>query len=94
MVSILNIGEGDDALLCKTDKQDCCGTQPNRFGEFYYPHGVRVPINSAGQGFYRNRGEQLIRLNRRDDTSSPTGRYYCELPDADGVNQKIYITIT
>jgi hypothetical protein len=93
-VSILSIGEGDNALLCKTDKQDCCGALPNRFGEFYYPQGVRVPINSVGEGFYRNRGEQLIRLNRREDTSSPTGRYYCELLDANGENQKIFINIT
>ena len=34
MVNILAIGEGDNALLCKTNKQDCCGTVPNRFGEF------------------------------------------------------------
>ena len=93
MVSILAIGEGDEALLCKTNKQDCCGTVPNRFGEFYYPHRVHVPINSARQGFYRDRGDQLIRLNRRMDTSSPTGRYCCEIPDADGVTQKIFINI-
>ena len=93
VVSILAIGEGDNALLCKTNKQDCCGTVPDRFGEFYYPHRVRVPINSARQGFYRDRGDQLIRLNRRADTSSPTGRFYCEIPDADGVNQKIFINI-
>ena len=95
-ISILTIGEGDDALLCKTDKQDCCGTKPNRFGEFYFPHGVRVLINKAGQDFYRDRGEQLIRLNRRPRVGSsfPTGRYFCEIPDADNVIQKIFINIT
>ena len=93
MVSILAIGEGDNALLCKTNKQDCCGTVPNRFGEFYYPSGVRVSINSAGQGFYRDRGDQLIRLNRRDGITIPTGRYSCEIPDADGVTQKRFINI-
>ena len=94
IVNIFTIGEGNSALLCKTNKQDCCGIVPNRFGEFYYPQGVRVPINNAGQGFYRDRGDQLIRLNRRVDTSSPTGRYCCEIPDADGVTQKIFINIT
>ena len=93
MVSILAIGEGDNALLCKTNKQDCCGTLQNRFGEFYYPNGVRVPIRIAGQDFYRNRGDQLIRLNRRGGASSPTGKYFCEIPDADGVTQKIFINI-
>ena len=93
VVSILAISEGDNALLCKTNKQDCCGTPQNRFGEFYYPNGVKVPIRIAGEGFYRDRGDQLIRLNRRQDTNSPTGRYYCVIPDASGVDQKIYINI-
>ena len=44
VVNILAIGEGSSALLCKTNKQDCCGTLPNRFGEFYYPHGARVSL--------------------------------------------------
>ena len=92
-VNIYAIGEGDNALLCKTNKQDCCGTLPNRFGEFYYPNGVRVSIRIAGQVFYRNRGDQHIRLNRRDGASSPTGKYFCEIPDTNGVTQKIFINI-
>ena len=93
MINILAIGEGDNALLCKTNEQDCCGTAPNRFGEFYYPNGVQVPIRKAGQGFYRNRGDQLIRLNRRDAASSPIGKYFCVIPAANGMTQKIFIHI-
>ena len=92
-INILAIGEGDNSLLCKTNKQDCCGTVPNRFGQFFYPNGVKVPIRSAGEGFYRNRGNQLIRLNRRSGTSSPTGKYFCEIPDASGMDQEIFINI-
>ena len=73
MVNILAIGIGNSALLCKTNKQDCCGTVPNRLGEFYYPHGGQVSIYITGDGFYCNRGHQVIRLNRRDGISSPTG---------------------
>ena len=94
VVNILAIGEGSSALLCKTNKQDCCGTLPNRFGEFYYPHGARVSIFITGDGFYRNRGNQMIRLNRRNDVSSPTGRYSCEIPDASGITQKLFINIS
>ena len=54
VVNILAIGEGSSALLCKTNKQDCCGTLPNRFGEFYYPHGAYVLICITGDDFYRN----------------------------------------
>ena len=92
-VNILAIGEGSSALLCKTNKQDCCGTVPDRFGEFYYPDGTRVSIFLSGDGFYRNRGNQMIRLNRKDGVSSPTGRYSCEIPDASGVIHKIFINI-
>ena len=94
VVSLTDVGEGEaNALLCRTDNINCCGTPPNRFGEFYYPSGVQVPINSTGQGFYRNRGDQLIRLNRREGVTSPTGRYRCEIPDASGETQNLYITL-
>ena len=91
-VSLFDVGEGENALFCKTKMEECCETPPNRIGEFYYPNGVQVPIAKLQQGFYRNRGEQLIRLNRREGVISPTGRYRCEIPDVDGVTQNIYIT--
>ena len=93
-IPLANIGEGTNALFCKTDKVDCCGMRPNRFGQFYYPNGVQVPINIHRHGFYRNRGEQLIRLNRRQGITSPTGSFRCEIPNADDVMVKIYITLT
>ena len=77
-------GEGEQALFCKTDLEACYKTIPNRFGEFYYPNGVQVPIARVQQGFYHNRDSQLIRLNRQEGTSSPTGKYRCEIPDATG----------
>ena len=95
-VSMFEIGEGEQALLCKTDKKDCCGTVPNRFGEFYYPNGVQVPIAGFGDSFYRNRGEQLIRLNQRAGVAlseTSTGIYRCEIPDASGVVKKVFINL-
>ena len=88
------VGEGENgALVCRTDKVDCCHTVPNRFGQFYYPSGNQVPIKSAGQGFYRNRGDQMILLNRREGATSPTGKYRCEIPDASGEIKYLYITL-
>ena len=52
-----------------------------------------MPISSLQHGFYRNRGDQLIRLNRREGITSPTGRYQCEVPNADDKTVKIYITL-
>ena len=93
-IPLADIGEGKNALFCKTDKNNCCGMRPNRFGEFYYPNGVRVPISSHRHGFYRNRGDQLIRLNRRRRITSPKGTFRCEIPNSDDVMVKIYITLT
>ena len=93
VVDINDIGEGDEALLCKTDKPNCCGTLPNRFGEFYYPNGGRVPIRNRGEGFFRDRRDQRIRLNRRSGILFPTGVYHCEIPDSNDVMQKIFVNI-
>ena len=93
ILSLKEVGEGESALYCKTDKVECCAAQPNRAGEFYYPSGEQVPIKRLQHGFYRNRGDQLIRLNRREGITSPTGRYQCEIPNADDKMVKIYITL-
>ena len=89
IILITDIGEGDDALLCVTDREDCCSS-PN--GEFYYPNGSPVGF-SFTNSLYRNRGSQVVRLNRRDNTLSPVGRYRCEIPDSSGATQRIYIYI-
>ena len=89
-IRLIDIGEGENALFCKTNKQDCC---TNRYGQLYYPNGVQVPIKKLLHGFYRNRGERIVRLNRKKGILSPIGRYQCEIPDADGVLQNIYITL-
>lgn len=90
---LAGIGEGDNALICKTDKKDCCDTPPQRLGEFYYPNGVQVPIDTFRQGFYRTRGSQEIYLNKRVGISTPVGVFQCEIPDSSGAIQKIFITL-
>jgi hypothetical protein len=90
-LSLSSIGEGDSALLCVTDGS-CC-TPPNRFGEFYYPDNTRVNPEGFGDDFYRDRGDQMIRLNRRNGATSPTGTYKCAIPDSSGVTQNFFITL-
>jgi predicted outer membrane repeat protein len=92
-VSLGEVGEGGNALICKTNRQDCCGSPPNRFGEFYYPSGDRVPIRIHQDNFYRQRGDSEIYLNRRANTISPIGTYSCVIPDAAGTIQILYIDL-
>ena len=92
-ISIDDIGEGNNALLCRTDRTDCC-SGANRYGEFYYPNSTKVGIRKDGEAMYRNRGVQLIRLNRRLNGATPTtGKYTCEIPDATGQLQSISINL-
>ena len=74
-----DIGEGDSALLCTTDIVECC---TNRIGEFYFPNGTQVPVlnNIGSSGYYRNRDDRLIRLNRQSPAGVLTGKFRCEIP--------------
>ena len=94
IVLLQSIGEGDaGALLCTTDRTTCCAGA-NRAGEWYYPDGRMVPIMGVGQPYYRNRGDMLIRLNRRPNqglSEMYTGVYCCEIPDQNYVIQTMCV---
>ena len=93
-----DIGEGDAALQCTTDRAGCCnGTEFNttitgRAGEFYFPDGTQVPIsgNDLTRTYYRNRFFGGIRLNRRPK-GTVTGQFHCEIPDASGTLVNLFI---
>ena len=91
MVVVDDIGEGDNALFCITDNSACCRSTSQ--GEFRFPNGSLVPTANAQQDFYRNRGSQFIRLNRRNGASSPLGKYSCDIPNASGVSQRIFLKV-
>ena len=91
VISLSNVGENEHALLCKTNLMTCCATLPNRFGEFYYPNAGTVSVKKAGYGFYRDRGAQVVRLNRREGVTSPSGKFRCAVPDASGTIQNLFV---
>ena len=91
------IGEGTDALLCRTNHLHCCRKTPQSSGGFYYPSGAAVQTLShdSEHSFYHGRGDQQFNLNRREGVEShEIGRYRCEIPDLSGVLQSIFITLT
>ena len=86
-ILITDIGEGDsEALLCYTDLAQCCrGIEtPNgiALGEWLYPNGSKIATGMSGDDFYWNRGPSLVRLNRRNNATSPEGQFCCVIPDA------------
>ena len=100
LVSLEDIGENDDALLCLTDLTVCCrspytGITGYAVGNWYFPNGTRVRSYTAnlttGEQWeiYRTRGQNLIYLHRR--RGGATGIYRCTIPDCAGVYQNITI---
>ena len=86
------------ALLCITDLEDCCASPRIVRGDWYYPDGRRVG-STSGNGFLANRGPNDQQTNgsvclfRRYSGPPERGRFRCELPNAAGVNQILYINI-
>ena len=65
-----------------------------RGGEFYMPDGGIVLLQgNTINSYYRTRGSQHILLNRRS-TGTITGRFRCNIPQANGPpDADLYINI-
>ena len=90
-------GVVDDSVLnCRTDLEECCNDAlqnlPAPVGEWYYPNGTALDFDAGGATFRRNRGLMNVRLWRRN-TPPERGRFCCELPNAQNVNQTVYVNI-
>ena len=94
-ILISDIGEGDEgALLCFTDLSQCCDSDSGRVeGEWHFPDGSPVQIEGNGGNFYHDRGPGVVRLNRRNNATFPTGLYCCDVQDADSNMTKICANI-
>ena len=95
-MTLQDIGEGDDALLCMTDVTDCCRPLPDKaLGNWFFPNGTRVPSSGHQWDFHRTRGQSVIRLQRR--RGGADGIYRCVIPvpqsDAEDVHQTIFIGV-
>ena len=94
-LSITMIGEeAENALLCFTDiHQFYCDNYDTLedVGQWYFPNGSAVEIDGD---MYMSRGLDVVRLHRRNNTMMPTGVFVCEIRDASGTNQSIYIIVS
>ena len=102
-MTLEDIGDGGDALLCRTDLTACCrgSDTPSgmgALGEWFFPNESALPnmlpfLNNLPNPweFYRNRGQSVVRMNRR--RGGVTGIYRCEIPDTTDVDQTMYIGV-
>ena len=88
-MTLEDIGEGGDALLCKTNLSSCCHSPA--LGNWFFPNGTRVCSGTSNWNFYRNRGMMQVKMNRR--RGGVEGIYRCEIPDSMNVTQTIYIGV-
>ena len=94
IVTLEDIGEGDNALGCVTDQTACCqagSTSGSSLGNWFFPNGTRVPASGNQWDFHRTRGQSVVRLQRR--RGGEEGIYSCEISDAMNITQTIYIGV-
>ena len=92
LVTLEDIGEGDDALVCITDQPACCYRYFGLFlGQWFFPNGSRLPSSGRQRDFYRTRGRSMVSMHRW--RGGVNGIYSCEIPDAMNVTQTIYIGV-
>ena len=93
----------DQALLCITDLEDCCDASRTVRGDWYYPSGdvVQVDTDGLNAAFRRNRGPNEVRNGRqfygsvrlfRRFSPRERGRFRCDLPSV-ADNQTLYVNI-
>ena len=83
----------DTAVLCMTDKEGCCRDPPGRAGEWYFPNNDSFENMASGRDFYRDRGQGVVRLNRRNNAMMPTGSFCCIIPDRNNVSRRLCIMV-
>ena len=93
-----DIGEGDDALLCRTNQTACCrapytGEMGPALGNWFFPNGSRIPSASGmNLDISRTRGRMVVSMNHR--RGGVEGIYRCEIADTFGfIIQTLYIGV-
>ncbi len=98
IVTITDIGVGDNALFCLSNSNSCCRSIYGiASGEWFLPGGSS-PINGNGESssvanFSRSRRASAVLLNRRNNAIGPEGLYRCDVIDARNITQTLHIGI-
>jgi len=93
IVTDMDIGaDAATALNCTTTYTPCCSSA-NRETEWYFPDGNPV-LNNASLPYQRNRGRDPGRVILiRNSESDTAGIFHCDIPDASGNTQSLYVGI-
>ena len=92
IVTRTDIGTYSAALLCTTTYSPCCSSR-NIETQWFFPDGNQV-VNDGGLPYYRSRSSNpgTLLLNRNPEGTT-TGIFRCDILDASGDTQSLYVTI-
>ena len=106
IVTITDIGTGSAALLCTTTNSLCCHGHTNPETQWYFPNGNRLmntfesgipigdlPYYRTRSRYNRTRTDSGSVLLNRNPQGTTTGIFHCDILDASGVLQSIYVGI-
>ena len=91
---------GRQTLMCITDLVACCETEG--LGNWYFPDGNVITSDRGGATFRANRGQNEMRNGQqfygsvrlwRRYTPSEGGRFRCEIPNTNNMNQNFNVYI-
>ncbi len=103
VVALRDIGNNTmdvgSALYCLTTRTSCCRDLDGESAGAWFLPGQTDPVpamnSEAGHtaDFSRGRAPSAVYLNHRNSTTGPSGVYTCEIPDASGQLQTLYIGV-
>ena len=97
-VDLNELGEefnGGPSLQCHTDLASCCtSTEGAHRGHWHFPNGNRPSLMDYPNDIYQSRSAQTVHLNRRNNSSEPSGIYRCDIPTNDnGDIESVYVGV-
>ena len=69
-----------NTVRCHTDLNTCCtGFQGVHRGDWYFPNSSVLDGGGGGGDIYKRRDAQVVHLRRRNNATSPSGIYRCDI---------------
>ena len=95
VVAWTGIGKAAAALMCLTDKTDCCNSTKSRGNSnWYHPNGGGSAVLPLGdEAYYQTYRKSSILLHRNGTVPTVTGVFHCDVVDNNGTMQRLYIGI-
>ena len=89
-----DISASGDTVRCQTDLSTCCtSNQGVHRGDWFFPGGSVLQFAGTSNDIVEDREPQEVHLRRRNNATSPTGIYRCDI-ETNAVNDIDPDTIT